>query len=801
MKSIKGVWAFIVLSFLLLIPVSASYAEAVDIIRNGDFSQGLDDWIVNPEIDPTWNPLSDGVVSLHPPSVSGEGFQGTVIYQNLNVTGIAGNTLHFSMHLLKVNAWEDKTIEVLLTYVDTGNNVHDVGLVSPDNATVSSDPENITPVTADYQFPADARKLIKIGIKKIGYGEFRVDNVSLTADGLSPGSIPHVTGISPASGDYGTSLTITGTGFGTTEGLISIGGSSEGITITHWSDTTVTVTVGEPARSGRVYVVADYVESNPDLSFTVTSPHATVDVMDDDVTVIKGQTAYFVVALDFKNGFTTEDGIDFTLMDPGGTIQNPVFTPVPIKNPGGVLLKIDTANLGSGKYPLLIQAIKGGNLYCSVPIFLEVVTVSDIKFYEYTDGNKDYITSKNVTTQGTLDIYCEPEAYDLAGNPIDIWSIPLTLESGNTSAVAVYACDYGGYNIYAAASGSATLTATTPDGFSSTLDVTVDLSQSPTVSATLDGQSTLSISNADTATHTFSASSETALTEAGDWDIFDTEHSTWEDDNKRFTKQFTLKQPAPLGTYLFYAKTSGAVGYAALTIYNDRNTYSAISGGTWSVDPSLPPWDIEWFTLEFYAESGAFSFSRSAGSCHSGGRFSLAAIPPGSYYIKCVPSEYAPVKPQWYPNATSMAGAEPVTFTAGQETGDICFFFKKAEKTTTLSGRVTSDAPGYTVGVSGAEVTVSGEGATYTATTAQDGTWQILEIPEGVYTITVRALNHEELVLSNINVTGATLDIGSREMMVAAGPPGGLWDSNRSSSLDLADIIYGLQVLSGLRPE
>ena len=113
MRKIK-IAGVIVLAILLLIPFLASSAGATDVIRNGNFSGGLAEWIVNPDIDPTWNPLLDSAVSLYPGGTS-YGFNGTVIYQNLNVADIAGDTFTFSMDLLKNSSYSSKTILVFLT--------------------------------------------------------------------------------------------------------------------------------------------------------------------------------------------------------------------------------------------------------------------------------------------------------------------------------------------------------------------------------------------------------------------------------------------------------------------------------------------------------------------------------------------------------------------------------------------------------------------------------------------------------------------------------------------------------------
>ncbi len=66
--------------------------------------------------------------------------------------------------------------------------------------------------------------------------------------------------------------------------------------------------------------------------------------------------------------------------------------------------------------------------------------------------------------------------------------------------------------------------------------------------------------------------------------------------------------------------------------------------------------------------------------------------------------------------------------------------------TTTLSGTVTSSLLGYEAGVKGAQITVTGNGQTYQTTTAdQTGNWQIGNIPNGTYSITITAASHAPL--------------------------------------------------------
>jgi len=88
--------------FLPFLILGSTYAG--EVIRNGSFDDFLWQWNLNARLTATgtW-PLVGGKVSLHPPSWS---FMGTVIYQNLNVTDIAGKEAQISCKLTKYYAPE-----------------------------------------------------------------------------------------------------------------------------------------------------------------------------------------------------------------------------------------------------------------------------------------------------------------------------------------------------------------------------------------------------------------------------------------------------------------------------------------------------------------------------------------------------------------------------------------------------------------------------------------------------------------------------------------------------------------------
>jgi len=75
-----------------------------------------------------------------------------------------------------------------------------------------------------------------------------------SSNGASFSVLPNITSISPPSGLVGTTITITGTGFGTTQGTSTLTFNGTAATPTSWSNTSVVVAVPSGATSGNVLV-------------------------------------------------------------------------------------------------------------------------------------------------------------------------------------------------------------------------------------------------------------------------------------------------------------------------------------------------------------------------------------------------------------------------------------------------------------------------------------------------------------------------------------------------------------------
>ena len=111
-------------------------------------------------------------------------------------------------------------------------------------------------------------------------------NVVVTVSGLASNGVsftvtmpaPTITSLNPNSGAVGTSVIITGTNFGTTQGTSTVKFNGTTAAVTTWSTTSITVTVPTGATSGNVVATVGGQASNA-VNFTVsTSQNITVTV-------------------------------------------------------------------------------------------------------------------------------------------------------------------------------------------------------------------------------------------------------------------------------------------------------------------------------------------------------------------------------------------------------------------------------------------------------------------------------------------------------------------------------------------
>jgi len=93
---------------------------------------------------------------------------------------------------------------------------------------------------------------------------------SLASNGVSFTVTPNITTLSPTSGPVGTSVTITGTSFGSTQGASTVKFNGTSATPTSWNATSIVVPVPSGATTGNVVVTVAGQASNG-VAFTVTT--------------------------------------------------------------------------------------------------------------------------------------------------------------------------------------------------------------------------------------------------------------------------------------------------------------------------------------------------------------------------------------------------------------------------------------------------------------------------------------------------------------------------------------------------
>jgi hypothetical protein len=121
-------------------------------------------------------------------------------------------------------------------------------------------------------------------------------NVVVTVSGVASNgaaftvmSTPSITSLSPTSGAVGTSVTVTGTNFGTTQGASTVTFNGTTGTPTSWSATSVVVPVPLAAITGPVVAVVGGTASNS-VVFTVTAPALQISTPTSGAVVSPGQS-------------------------------------------------------------------------------------------------------------------------------------------------------------------------------------------------------------------------------------------------------------------------------------------------------------------------------------------------------------------------------------------------------------------------------------------------------------------------------------------------------------------------------
>ncbi|MCK4390155.1 MAG: DUF4465 domain-containing protein [Desulfobacterales bacterium] len=120
--------------------------------------------------------------------------------------------------------------------------------------------------------------------------------------------------------------------------------------------------------------------------------------------------------------------------------------------------------------------------------------------------------------------------------------------------------------------------------------------------------------------------------------------------------------------------------------------------------------------------------------------------------------------------------------------------------TGSISGVVTTDIVGHVTPVEGGIINLAGTGLV--TTTNASGEYSFNNVPEGTYELQIEATYFEPMIVSNVNVTsGVPTSVSEIQLSLPTPPqilPG---DATGDGKLGLDDVIYILQVLSGVRTQ
>jgi hypothetical protein len=126
--------------------------------------------------------------------------------------------------------------------------------------------------TSSFTIPANTPlSSIKVSVCTWGYNPDSLSVYDIWTTGVLQGNPPSISGLSPNFGAAGSSVTLTGAGFGSSQGASTVAFNGTTAAISSWSDTSIVATVPTIATSGNAVVTVGGVASNG-VGFTVTTP-------------------------------------------------------------------------------------------------------------------------------------------------------------------------------------------------------------------------------------------------------------------------------------------------------------------------------------------------------------------------------------------------------------------------------------------------------------------------------------------------------------------------------------------------
>ena len=261
---------------------------------------------------------------------------------------------------------------------------------------------------SDTQVVATVASGSKAGVAQILQGGVWSNSVTFTV------TTPNITNVTPTTAIAGTQVTMTGTGFGATQGNGNVWlGSTYGVVVS-WSDTQVVATVASGSKAGVAQILQGGVWSNS-VTFTVVTPNIT------NVTPVSGVAGTQVTITGTGFGATQGSGNVWL----GGTY-------------GVVVSWSDTqvvATVASGSKAGVAQILQGGVWSNSVTFTVVTPNIMDVTPTGGVAGTQVTITGTGFgATQGSGNVWLG-STYGVVAS----WSdrqVVAAVASGSTSGVA-----------------------------------------------------------------------------------------------------------------------------------------------------------------------------------------------------------------------------------------------------------------------------------------------------------------------------------------------------------------------------
>jgi hypothetical protein len=164
---------------------------------------------------------------------------------------------------------------------------------------------------------------------------------------------PSITGLNPTSGVVGTSVTITGTNFGATQGTSTVSFNGTAATPTSWSTASIAIPVPTGATTGNVVVTVGGIASNG-VTFTVTVPPPSITSLNPTSGLVGASVTIMGTNFGASQGTSTVK-FNGTTASPTSWSATSIAVPVPSgATTGNVVVTVGGASSNGVNFTVLV---------------------------------------------------------------------------------------------------------------------------------------------------------------------------------------------------------------------------------------------------------------------------------------------------------------------------------------------------------------------------------------------------------------------------------------------------------------